>query len=1012
MHQQRASDLSTPDRGASGTGRRARRAGGRVRRLAAALVFAAGAGPAAGLPPAETVKQLKPAEGLEVTLAAAEPMVRQPVNISFDERGRMWVVQYLQYPNPAGLKAVSVDQYLRTKYDRVPEPPPKGPVGKDKVTILEDADGDGVYDKSKDFVTGLNLATSVEVGHGGVWVAQAPYLLFYPDADRDDVPDADPKVVLSGFGMEDAHAVVNHLSWGPDGWLYGAQGSTCTANVRGHVFQQAAWRYHPPTDRFEVFSEGGGNTFGLEWDAHGNLLTGTNYGNYVMVHYVQGGYFIKGFAKHGPLSNPYAFGYFDHVPHEGWRGGHVTQLGVVYQGGALPEQYNGTWIAPNLLANNIDYHAIEPTGSTFETKFLGEFLGSGDKAFRPVDIRTGPDGAIYVADWYDVSANHVIPQDTWDKASGRVYRIAPKGLPGVRPFDLARKSSDELVELLSHDNDWYARAARRILAERRDAALVPKLREAVRGGEGRAALQALWALNASGGFNEATAAGLLGHPTAEVRVWTVRLLGDEKSVSAATAAALAQAAASDRSVAVRAQLACTARRLGAGQALPMVAGLMTHGEDADDRYVPLLLWWAIESKAVTDRDGVLALLESDSAWSAPLARGHLVERLARRYAADRTGDNLAACGRLLDAAPDDASAGRVVAGMGRGLAGAALAEVPAALRRAVEKRWSKEPRDSALVSVALRLGFAPAREEAMRRVESAGTAPAERAALIDAVGDARPPGAVGVLLKCAGDGEPAEVRAAALDALQQFDDPAVGESVLALYGRLPADLRARAAALLTSRTAWAAALLGAIESGAVGRGDLPPDQVRRLALHGDPRLDALVAKVYGAAKRDTPEEKKQAVAKLKRVLADGPGDAAKGKAVYAASCGQCHALHGEGNRVGPDLTGYDRRDLDFLLGSIVDPGAAIRPEFAAYVVQTNDGRVLNGPIVSSGPEAVTVEDGAARITVARSQIKRVAESPVSRMPENLLDGLAPQQVRDLFAYLATPGPREGTAAED
>ena len=293
---------------------------------------------AAGLPPDETVKRLKPAEGLEVKLAAAEPMVRQPVNISFDERGRMWVVQYLQYPGPEGLKPVAVDQYLRTKYDRVPEPPPNGPKGADKITILEDTDGDGIYDKSKDFVTGLNLATSTEIGHGGVWVTQTPYLLFYPDKDRDDVPDGDPKVILSGFGMEDAHAVVNHLTWGADGWLYGAQGSTCTANVRGHVFQQAAWRYHPPTDRFEVFSEGGGNTFGLEWDAHGNLFSGTNYGNYVLVHYVQGGYFVKGFAKHGPLSNPYSFGYFDHVPHSGWRGGHVTQTGIIYQGGALPDR--------------------------------------------------------------------------------------------------------------------------------------------------------------------------------------------------------------------------------------------------------------------------------------------------------------------------------------------------------------------------------------------------------------------------------------------------------------------------------------------------------------------------------------------------------------------------------------------------------------------------------------------------------------------------------------------------
>ena len=933
-------------------------------------------------------------------LAAAEPMVRQPVNISFDERGRMWVVQYLQYPDPAGLKPVSVDQYLRTKYDRVPEPPPKGPVGKDKITILDDTDGNGVYDKSKDFVTGLSLATCAEVGHGGVWVTQAPYLLFYPDKDRDDVPDGEPKVILSGFGMEDAHAVVNHLSWGADGWLYGAQGSTCTANVRGHSFQQAAWRYHPPTDRFEVFSEGGGNTFGLEWDAHGNLFTGTNYSNHVLVHYVQGGYFIKGFAKHGPLSNPYSFGYFDHVPHSGWRGGHVTQTGIIYQGGALPQQFNGTWIAPNLLANNVDFHAVTEAGASFKTKLLGEFLGSDDKRFRPVDIRTGPDGAVYLADWYDVRANHVIPQDTWDKATGRVYRVAPEGLPGAKPFDLAKRSSEELAKLLADRNDWYARTARRILAERRDPSVVPALRKTVEEGRDRAALQALWALHASGGFHEAVAADLLRHPTTDVRAWTVRLLGDEQRVSATTASQLASIAAAEPAAVVRAQLACSARRLPADQGLPIVAALMRH-DDADDRYIPLLLWWAIEDKAAADRAAVLRLFSPREAWLAPVPSRHLVERLARRFAAGRTEADFASCAELLAQAPDDGSAAPVISGMEKGLAGAALADVPPPLRGPLAQRWEKQPRDAALVSLALRLGMPEARDEALRRATSLNARPSERVALIEALGDARPRAAVAALIRCAGKGEPRDVRAAALAALQQCDEPAVAEAVLKLYRDFPSDLRARAVTLLTSRARWARSLLEAIEAGDVDRRDLPIDQVRRLALHHDLNVDALATRLYGAARRDTPEEKKQAVANLKQVLAGGTGDSARGKPVFVTACGQCHALHGEGNRVGPDLTGYDRRDLDVMLMSIVDPGAAIRPEFAAFVVQTTDGRVLNGPIVASDAGTVTLEDGTARITVARDQIKRLVESPVSRMPEGLLDALSPQQVRDLFAYLAS-----------
>jgi glucose/arabinose dehydrogenase len=216
------------------------------------------------LTPAETITHFKIAPGLKMEVVASEPVISQPLNIYFDERGRLWVVQYLQYPFPAGLKIVKYDEYLRAVFDKVPPPPPNHFKGKDRITILESTRGDGVFDKAKDFVSDLNIARSVVTGHGGVWILNPPYLLFYPDKNRDDVPDSDPKVVLSGFGLEDTHSGANSLAWGPDGWLYGAHGSTCTADVKGVKFLgQAIWRYNPTTEDFEVFAEGGGNTFSL-----------------------------------------------------------------------------------------------------------------------------------------------------------------------------------------------------------------------------------------------------------------------------------------------------------------------------------------------------------------------------------------------------------------------------------------------------------------------------------------------------------------------------------------------------------------------------------------------------------------------------------------------------------------------------------------------------------------------------------------------------------------------------
>ena len=297
----------------------------------------AGASPGRG-------RSFKVADDLQLELVLAEPIVRQPVSISFDERGRLWVVQYLQYPDPAGLRMVSHDGVWRAVYDQVPPPPPRHFRGKDKITIHEDTDGDGLFDRHKTFVDGLNIATSVARGRGGVWVLNPPYLLFYPDRDNDDVPDGDPEVHLQGFGLEDTHSVVNSLQWGPDGWLYAAQGSTVTGHVTRpgldaakepvHSMGQLIWRYHPETRRYEIFAEGGGNAFGVEIDAKGRIYSGHNGGDTRGFHYVQGGYYQKGFNKHGPLSNPYSFGYFPAMKHE--RVPRFTHTFVIYEADALP----------------------------------------------------------------------------------------------------------------------------------------------------------------------------------------------------------------------------------------------------------------------------------------------------------------------------------------------------------------------------------------------------------------------------------------------------------------------------------------------------------------------------------------------------------------------------------------------------------------------------------------------------------------------------------------------------
>jgi putative membrane-bound dehydrogenase-like protein len=981
----------------------------------AALLVSAGLMSAQTLPPDAAIKRMKVPDGFEVKLVAAEPMVRQPLSISFDDRGRVWVIQYLQYPTPAGLKAIKVDQYLRTVYDRVPEPPPRGPKGVDRITILSDFDSDGRAHRAKDFVTGLNLCSGMCIGHAGVFVLQVPYLLFYPDRNGDDVPDGDPEVLLKGFGMEDAHAVANSLQWGPDGWLYGAQGSTVTANIRGIEFQQGIWRYHPITKEFELFSEGGGNTWGLDFDAHGNVIAGTNWGGYAMLHQVQGGYYIKGFGKHGPLHNPHTYGYFDHVPYKDFRGGHVTCGGIVYHGAAYPAKYDGQYIAGNLLSNCLHWHTLERRGSSFTSRFGGEFLVANDPRFRPVDCLTGPDGAVYIADWYDIRANHVDPVDNWDRATGRIYKVVASG--GRKPpvgedqtgglrLPLARRTSHELVELLGNPNDWYSREARRILAERRDASVIPGLRKTILAEKGHLAPESLWALYVSGGFDDTFAAQLFDHANDDVRTWTVRLLCDPRKVSPSIAVRLVELAKSETSPTVRSQLACSAKRLPAKESLPVVRELLRHSEDVSDPHIPLLLWWAIEDKAIRDRDQVLGLLDSDDAWRLPLIRQFMIERLGRRYMAEGGEANHAACAQLLAAAPGPEEVRLLLQGMDKALEGRQLAKVPAALEKQLASLWAKQSASPLIVRFALRLGSPEAYNRALAVAGDAKAADAERISLLEVLGQAGKSECVPVVLRVLTEAKSDKVREAALAALQPFAGERVTTAVLDAYPRLSPGLRSRAQTLLCSRPASALALLQVVDAGTIATKDVPLDQLRRMADYKDERLTKLLEKHWGKVGPLPAGEKVARINAIKHALGQKPdGDRANGKALFTKVCATCHTLFGEGNKVGPELTGADRKNRDFMVTNIVDPNASIRPEYVAYVATLKDGRTLTGLVAESSPTAVTLlNEKNERTVLARDKIDEMTASPVSLMPEKILDPLSEQEIRDLFAYLQADGP--------
>ena len=952
-------------------------------------------------------------EGFTAQLVAAEPLVRQPVAMNFDERGRLWVIQYLQYPNTAVLARVTVDRYSRTVYDRVPEPPPHGPRGADRVTILEDTDGDGRADQAKDFVEGLNLATGLALGHGGVFVAQAPYLLFYADRDRDDVPDGEPEVLLSGFGLEDAHALANSLVWGPDGWLYGAQGSTVTANIRGISFQQGVWRYHPVTRAFELFAEGGGNTWGVDFDRHGQLIVGTNYGGFACLHQEQGGYYWKSFEKHGALHNKYAFGYLDHVPYREFRGGHVTCGGIIYQGSTFGSAYVDSYIAANLLSHAVHWHRLEPLGASFQASFGGELLVANDDWFAPVDCALGPDGSVYVADWHDQRTAHPDPDAEWDRTNGRIYKIVAAGTPKLPKFDLAKVSSDELVALLSHANGWQRAEARRLLIERDDAAVRPKLVELARSSRDELlALAATWILGATNQLGEAFGARLLRRDEPAIREWVVRFWGDARQLTPGQLAALLNLAEKERSAVVRSQMACTAKRLPAEQALGLIAALareMTSrrkridlGADAawekpqNDR-LDLILWWALEAHA-TQYDLVLAMLADTKA-----REERLVEKLARRWAASGTEPDWRALARLWSLTGPTWS---VVNGATEGVRGHRYDAVPEPMRDVLMHEWEDEE-NFGLTELAAWLGYEPAHRWLLSMARTRPNKVRRHFHWVGIFADtAKPEVAISVLLglSCDGDLE-AERRPAVLARLGRFDDPSIAERVLAAYDKQEPVWKTTARGLLVSRASWAAKLLDAVDAGTISATEISPDDVRRMAQHHDAALDARLVARFGRFREATPEERLAVVRRLNNDLRAGMGDPHRGRALFKEHCGTCHRLFGEGNQVGPDLTTANRGDRQFLLTSLVDPSDQVRKEYLSYQAQLADGRVLTGLVIEQSAESITLVDAKnERTVVPRGEIESIEPAEKSLMPDGVVEKLTPAQLRDLFSFLEGAAP--------
>ncbi|MBI1176166.1 c-type cytochrome [bacterium] len=990
------------------------------------------------LSPADSAKDFIVPDDLQIDLILSEPTITQPLQLSFDERGRLWVVEYRQYPEPAGLKQVSHDKFWRSVYDKVPLPPPDGVKGKDRISIHEDTNGDGTFDSHKVFVDGLNIATSCARGRGGVWVLNPPYLLFYPDRNNDDIPDGDPEVHLSGFGLEDTHSVANSLRWGPDGWLYGCQGSTTSGHIKVlplptdtapvstnivTTLGQNIWRYQPETRRYEVFAEGGGNAFGLEVDAQGRVFSGHNGGDTRGFHYVQGGYLQKGFQKHGELSNPYAYGYFPQMKNNQVE--RFTHTFLIYQGDALPERYRGKLFGIEPLQGRVVLSEIKPTGSTFETHDIEHVVTTTDRWFRPVDIKLGPDGAIYIADWNDFSINHWRNYNgNMDKTGGRVWRLKAKGAKPAPRFDLGKKSDNELVAELNNPNRWWRETASRLLIDRADSGnygTFTKLQSLIETSTGQQALEALWTWQAIRARLPATELltqqppewSLLKHSDPQVRLWTVRIIGDwfsglldsggiqdphRQEIQTSGVELLPNLAETEPSLEVRVQLAATAKRLPPRRAIPLIKALAQHDEDATDPRQPLMIWWALEAKA-GDRDAVLKLFDDPAFWDRPLVKQALLERIMRRYADAGSQEDLLTCAKLLDRSPSKADSEILMHGFETAFKGRSVAGLPDELITAMARHGVGS------VAVGLRRGDPKALDEALKVIASPEAPVEQRRQFIEVLGEIKSQASKPTLLQLAANEKNSTVLQAVFVALQPFDDPSIATATIGRLPGLPADAQTAALTLLTGRSGFASRLINAVEDQKVPAASVPLEFARKMKGTADESVRVSIDRLWPKAGRPTSADMDREMDRLAQALREGQGDPYEGKKIFTATCAGCHTLFNQGADIGPDLTSLNRRDEAGLLLAIVNPSAEIREGYENFSVDTKDDRSLTGFIVEQDERKVIMRgfDGH-NVVLQRDNIASLRSAGMSLMPEGLTTGMDDQKIRDLFAYLRSSQP--------
>ncbi|MFO0948625.1 MAG: PVC-type heme-binding CxxCH protein [Planctomycetota bacterium] len=956
--------------------------------------------------PGEAQKSFKLLDGFRLDLIAKEPLVTDPVASVIDENGRMYVVEMRGYPYPEKMGDAPIGQ----------------------IRVLDDTDGDGVYDKSAVLVDGLSWPTGLELWKGGVFVTVAPDIWYFKDTDGDDKADTKRKV-YTGFGKDNVQGLVNNLKWGLDHWIYGASASNGgdirhvdrpdapPINVRGNDF-----RFSPVTEKMEPIS--GSAQFGHSMDDWGNrfLCSNSDHAQQVVLprrYLARNPYLPVPQVRISIAAEGGAAPVFRTSNAEPWRivrtrrraatptkyaatelvpiGFFTSASGItVYRGAAYPEKYRGNLFIGDVGGNLIHRKTLSPLDITFTAKRADpdtEFVTSTDNWFRPVNFTNAPDGTLHVLDMYRETIEHPasIPDDIKShldlesgRDRGRIYRLTPPGFQPPPPPRLGKATTEELVAALENPNGWWRDTAHRLLYERQDAAAEQPLRALLaKSSFPLARLHALWSLEGLGKLSEPDILAGLKDTSPGVRAQALLLAEPKLASSPALLQETLRLAQNDAAF-VRLQVAFTLGEVADERSSQALANLAIR--DVSNPWIRT----AILSSSINNADRLFERLLANESFRAKPAGTEFLRSLAfvvgAKAAPEEVGRTLASLSKL----PSD------LASQQKLLAISLLSGM-----KQSGKGWQKSLAEASGKSDRMfEQLFAGARSTAQD--EEAVVEERRDAALLLGFGDfekVREP-----LAGLLASQTPAEVQRAAITALAGQSRPEVAGILLEKWRGYTPPIRAEIAEVLLGRKEWTLALLDAVDAGTVNAAQIPPTRKGLLLESSDPTIRKRAEEVLGK----TVQSPRNEVIHAYRVALDNAGDPTKGEKVFERECMTCHRLGDKGFEVGPNLATIQNRTTEALMIQILDPNREVLPNFVDYIVALDDGRVSTGIIAAESANSITLRRAQNnQDVILRRSIEEITSTGKSLMPEGMETKITKAEMADLLAFLLQGGAGKG-----